>query len=95
MIVEEMEALLRKSVGVAVSSIEVRRSIVQMVESMFETIKNPDFGTDALKVCFILECFEHMQKSGVFDTLQSEDKLLEMFGNQPSVSEFIDTMKGE
>ena len=93
--VEEMEALLSRSVGVAVSSIEMRRSIVQVVKTMFEAIEDPNFGTDALRVCFMLECFEHMKKSGIFDTLESEDKLLDMFGNQPTVSEFIDTIKGE
>ena len=93
--VEEMEALLRKSVGVAVSSIEMRKSIITVIEEMFKSIENPDFGTDALRVCFMLECFEHMKKSGIFDTLESEDKLLDMFGNQPTVSEFIDIIKGE
>ena len=63
--VEEMEALLRKSVGVAVSSIEMRKSIITVIEEMFKSIENPDFGTDALRVCFMLECFEHMKKSGI------------------------------
>ena len=93
--VEEMEALLSRSVGVAVSSIEMRRSIVQVVKTMFEAIEDPNFGTDALRVRFMLDCFENMKESGIFSPLEQEDKLLDMFGNQPTVSEFIDTIKGE
>ena len=93
--VEEMEALLRKSVGVAVSSIEMRKSIITVIEEMFKSIENPDFGTDALRFRFMLDCFENMKESGIFSPLEQEDKLLDMFGNQPTVSEFIDTIKGE
>ena len=93
--VEEMEALLSRSVGVAVSSIEMRKSIITVIEEMFKSIENPDFGTDALRVRFMLDCFENMKESGIFSPLEQEDKLLDMFGNQPTVSEFIDTIKGE
>ena len=88
----QAEDMIKSLIGVSVTSIKLKRTTVGFIKVISTILKDPEISSE-FKIEFLVRKLEELDELGIFEALPEEDKFLNNFDEQPSVTDFINNIK--